>query len=234
MTTTVLLAGATGMLGNRVAAHLLDQPDVALRLLLRQTARVDADKAQAIDALVARGAVVAVGDVTDPASLDAATAGVDVVVSALQGGPNVIVEGQVALAEARPRPATGSGASCRRTTPSTGGDHALGGQRHDPAHVRLWFERLHRVGPNIVITVNDVWVTGGLRRAVVFVRWTVSATLLDGKPPTATAGSTSSTCETARSSASTSTRTPRRSHTPWNAKRSPVCRRRRRRPSSAD
>lgn len=63
-----------------------------------------------------------------------------------------------------------------------GGDHALGGQRHDPAHVRLWFERLHRVVPNIVITVNDVWVTGGLRRAVVFVRWTVSATLLDGKP----------------------------------------------------
>lgn len=103
MTMTVLLAGATGMLGNRIAAHLLDQPDVVLRLLLRQTTRTDADKAQAVDALVTRGAVVAVGDVTDPASLDAATAGVDVVVSALQGGPNVIVDGQVALAQAATR-----------------------------------------------------------------------------------------------------------------------------------
>lgn len=61
-----------------------------------------------------------------------------------------------------------------------GGNHALGGERNDRAHVRLWFERLHRVVPDIVIAVDDVWVTGGLRRAVVFVRWTVSATLLDG------------------------------------------------------
>lgn len=103
MTTTVLLAGATGMLGNRIAAHLLDQPDVALRLLRRQTARADTAKATAIDALLARGAVVAVGDVTDAPSLDAATAGADVVVSALQGGPDVIVDGQIALAEAAVR-----------------------------------------------------------------------------------------------------------------------------------
>jgi ketosteroid isomerase-like protein len=61
-----------------------------------------------------------------------------------------------------------------------GGDHALGGERHDAAHVRLWFERLHRVVPGLIVTVTDVWVSGGLRRAVVIVRWTVSATLLDG------------------------------------------------------
>lgn len=47
----------------------------------------------------ARGAVVVIGDVTGPSFLDAATSGVDVVVSALQGGPEVIVDGQVALAE---------------------------------------------------------------------------------------------------------------------------------------
>ena len=41
--------------------------------------------------------------VTDPASLDTATAGVDVVVSAVQGGPDVIVDGQIALAEAAAR-----------------------------------------------------------------------------------------------------------------------------------
>jgi len=103
MTTTVLLAGSTGMLGDRIAGHLLDQPDIALRLLLRPSARNDAAKAQAVDSLVARGAVVVVGDITDRASLDQATAGVDVVVSALQGGPDIIVDGQIALAESAVR-----------------------------------------------------------------------------------------------------------------------------------
>ena len=112
MTTTVLLAGATGMLGDRIAHHLLDQPEVDLRLLLRESARSDPEKAEAVDALVARGAAVVAGDVTDPSSLDAATAGADVVVSALQGGPEVIVDGQVALA----RSAAGNGV--RRLLPS--------------------------------------------------------------------------------------------------------------------
>lgn len=103
MTTTVLLAGATGMLGQRIAAHLLDQPDVAVRLLVRASARPDPAKAQTVDTLVARGAVVVAGDVTDPASLDAATAGADVVVSTLQGGPEVIIDGQVALARSAVR-----------------------------------------------------------------------------------------------------------------------------------
>jgi uncharacterized protein YbjT (DUF2867 family) len=103
MTTTVLLAGATGMLGNRIAGHLLDQPDVALRLLLRAPAPSGTAKAEAVGALVARGAEIVSGDVTDPASLDAATRGVDVVVSALQGGPDIVVDGQIALAEAAAR-----------------------------------------------------------------------------------------------------------------------------------
>ncbi len=103
MTTTVLVAGATGMLGNRIAAHLLDQTDVRVRLLLRDAAPADPDKVRAVDALVERGAAVVAGDVTDPSSLAAATAGVDVVVSALQGGPDVIVDGQVALARAAAR-----------------------------------------------------------------------------------------------------------------------------------
>ncbi len=103
MTTTVLLAGATGMLGNRIATHLLDQPDVAVRLLLRSTSPADAAKAEAIDRLMSRGAQVVSGDVSNPASLDAATAGVDAVVSALQGGPEIIVDGQLALAQAAAR-----------------------------------------------------------------------------------------------------------------------------------
>lgn len=101
--TTALVAGGTGMLGNRITGQLLDRPDVTVRLLVRSSERLDGAKADALDALVTRGAAVASGDVTDPASLDAATVGVDVVISALQGGPEIIVDGQIALAEAAAR-----------------------------------------------------------------------------------------------------------------------------------
>lgn len=97
---TVLLAGATGMLGVRIAEHLLDADGVAVRLLVRQRTLDDPEKRQQIDSLVERGAEVVVGDVSDPASLAAATRGVDVVISALQGGREIIVDGQVALARA--------------------------------------------------------------------------------------------------------------------------------------
>jgi uncharacterized protein YbjT (DUF2867 family) len=52
---------------------------------------------------VERGAELVEGDVTDPASLGRATEGVDVVVSAVQGGREVVVDGQVALARAAAR-----------------------------------------------------------------------------------------------------------------------------------
>lgn len=100
---TVLVAGATGTLGSRIATHLLTQPDVSVRLLVRPSGHASSrsvDAARILDTLVAQGAVVVAGDVTDPSSLPAATAGVDVVVSALQGGHAVMVDGQIALAEA--------------------------------------------------------------------------------------------------------------------------------------
>ncbi len=97
---TVLLAGATGMLGARIAEHLLETEDVALRLLVRPVALADPDKRSGLDPLLERGAEVVEGDVTDPASLARATEGVDVVVSALQGGREIIVDGQIALARA--------------------------------------------------------------------------------------------------------------------------------------
>jgi uncharacterized protein YbjT (DUF2867 family) len=103
MNTTVLLAGSTGMLGSRIADHLLNQSGVDLRLLLRAPTPAGTAKGKALDALAAKGAVVVTGDVTDPASLDAATTDVHVVVSALQGGPDVIVDGQIALAESAAR-----------------------------------------------------------------------------------------------------------------------------------
>lgn len=99
MTQTILLAGATGMLGSRIAHHILRQPDARLRLLVRDVTR----KTEALDSLVTAGAELIEGDLIDRASLDRATQGVDVIVSAVQGGPDVMVNGQVALAEAGKR-----------------------------------------------------------------------------------------------------------------------------------
>jgi uncharacterized protein YbjT (DUF2867 family) len=97
---TVLLAGATGMLGARIADHLLEAQDVALRLLVRPAALADPGKRSGLDPLVERGATVVEGDVTDPASLGRGIDGVDIVVSALQGGREIVVDGQIALARA--------------------------------------------------------------------------------------------------------------------------------------
>jgi uncharacterized protein YbjT (DUF2867 family) len=98
--TTVLVVGATGTLGNRIAHHLTDHPDVTLRLLVRDPSPADAEKAALLDELTGRGAELVVGDLGDPGTLSAACADVDVVVSAVQGGRDVIVDGQVALARA--------------------------------------------------------------------------------------------------------------------------------------
>lgn len=113
MTQTVLLAGATGMLGSRIAHHLLHQPETRIRLLVRGG---DTQKRAALGPLLARGAETVEGDLADGASLDRATQGVDVIVSAVQGGPDVIVDGQVALAT------TGRRNGVRRMVPS---DYAL-------------------------------------------------------------------------------------------------------------
>ncbi|CAA9227694.1 MAG: hypothetical protein AVDCRST_MAG27-702 [uncultured Craurococcus sp.] len=125
MTQTVLLAGATGMLGGRIARRLLDRPDARVRLLVRGG---DSGKRAALDPLLARGAEIIEGDLADRASLDRATLGVAVIFSAVQGRPDVIVDGQVALAE------IGRRNGVRRILPSdfaldlfeaTPGEHAM-------------------------------------------------------------------------------------------------------------
>jgi uncharacterized protein YbjT (DUF2867 family) len=95
----VLVVGASGMLGAQIAASLLDR-GATVRLLAREAVPSDAVKQARQAALVARGATVAIGDLGDAASLDAATRGAFGVVSAVQGGPDVIIAGQVALARA--------------------------------------------------------------------------------------------------------------------------------------
>lgn len=100
MTQHVLLVGATGSLGHRIALHLLDAAEVDLRLLVRPGALADPTKAATLSALTEHGASVVEGDLGDAAALESATSGIDVVISAVQGGADVIVDGQLALGRA--------------------------------------------------------------------------------------------------------------------------------------
>lgn len=123
MSQSILLAGATGMLGSQIAAALLEQPQTRIRLIVR-----DGSDRAPLEPLLARGAEVVLADLADLASLNRATQGIDVIVSALQGGADVIVDGQVALAKA------GKANGVRRILPSdyaldlfkaTPGEHAM-------------------------------------------------------------------------------------------------------------
>ncbi len=96
---TVLIVGAAGMLGSRITEHLLAEPNTAVRMMVR-----DADAASSRNAeflkLRDRGGLVIEGDLDDNRTLERATAGVDVLISAVHGGRETIVDGQLALLEA--------------------------------------------------------------------------------------------------------------------------------------
>jgi uncharacterized protein YbjT (DUF2867 family) len=145
-TQTVLLAGATGMLGSQIAYQLVDQPDARLRLLVRSSAKARGHAG--LQAVIARGAEIVEADLADAASLHRATQGVDVIVSAVQGGPDVIVDGQVALAQA------GKRNGVRRMLPSdfaldlfkaTPGEHPMFDLRRtaDAAIAALGLQHIH-------------------------------------------------------------------------------------------
>ena len=51
-----------------------------------------------------------------------------------------------------------------------GGAHAIGGERHDRDTLRLWFERLARVLPNLHLKINNIWVPPTLPRRPEVVR----------------------------------------------------------------
>ncbi|WP_263092307.1 NmrA family NAD(P)-binding protein [Curtobacterium sp. RIT-PI-V] len=94
MTTTVLVAGATGDLGGRIVRQLL-QHDTRVRVLTRPSSTgaqrqfADGDRIDVVSAAY-----------TDASALVAALAGVDVVVSAVSGTRAVIVDAQRALLDA--------------------------------------------------------------------------------------------------------------------------------------
>ncbi|WNG54567.1 NAD(P)H-binding protein [Archangium gephyra] len=93
---TIALVGGTGRLGTLIGNALLEKPDVQLRLLVRPGSR---DK---VAPLETRGAQVIEGSLgpDDGGALAALCKGVSTVVSAVQGGPEVIIDGQKHLLRA--------------------------------------------------------------------------------------------------------------------------------------
>jgi nucleoside-diphosphate-sugar epimerase len=108
-TKIVVLAGASGNLGSLIANALLDKPGVTLRALVRPDSR------QKVAPLSERGAEIVEVDLQrsdGSEALSKALTGAFSVVSALQGGPDVIIDAQARLLEAAKR------AGVRRFIPS--------------------------------------------------------------------------------------------------------------------
>ncbi|NSC19809.1 NAD-dependent epimerase/dehydratase family protein [Streptomyces albus subsp. chlorinus] len=100
MTTTpeTFVVGATGLLGSRIVTSLLDAGAPVRALIRPGTA---GEKQAALKALHSRGLELVEGDLTDPAEkLADAIGGATTVVSAVQGGPDLIVDGQLNLVRA--------------------------------------------------------------------------------------------------------------------------------------
>lgn len=105
---TVLLLGATGGLGSLIGKAILAKPGAKLRCLVREGSR------SKLAELEAAGAEIVAGDIGpgSEAALAAACEGVYSVVSAMQGGADVLVDGQMRLFRAA------MGAGVRRFIPS--------------------------------------------------------------------------------------------------------------------
>lgn len=61
-----------------------------------------------------------------------------------------------------------------------GGNHALGGERHDREALRQWFGRLGRLAEHLTVTVEDIWVKGLPHDTTIIIRWSATDTPPDG------------------------------------------------------
>lgn len=85
---TIALVGATGHLGGLIAHELLTVPTVDLRILVRPSSRSRAAN------LEVAGAEIIEGDLSDEDALAALTRDAYTVISAVQGGPETIIDAQ--------------------------------------------------------------------------------------------------------------------------------------------
>ena len=90
---TVLVAGATGMLGSKIVSALLDKGNLDVRAMVRSINDSNEENHQKIEAMKAKGATIVEGDLMKPETLLPICEGVDVVVSAV-GNNEVTVPGQ--------------------------------------------------------------------------------------------------------------------------------------------
>jgi nucleoside-diphosphate-sugar epimerase len=119
---TIALVGGAGHLGALIAHSILGKPDVQLRLLVRPGSR------NKVAALEQRGAQVVEGAIgpDSRATLAELCQGVSTVISAVQGGPDVIIDGQAQLLRAARR------ADVKRFIPS---DYSLDLFKVKPGHI---------------------------------------------------------------------------------------------------
>ncbi|PSB27303.1 aromatic alcohol reductase [Chlorogloea sp. CCALA 695] len=96
---TVLVAGATGMLGTKIVSALLDKGNIDVRAMVRSLDDSKEENRQKKGAMKTKGATLIAGDLMQPETLLPACAGVDVVVSAI-GNNEVTVPGQKNLIDA--------------------------------------------------------------------------------------------------------------------------------------
>lgn len=99
----VLLVGATGMLGSKIASALAQKEGIELRAMVRSRKVNDDKKQQQLHMLESLGANLVEGDLNDRASLERVCTGIDTVVSAVSGWEDVVVTGQINLLEAAKR-----------------------------------------------------------------------------------------------------------------------------------
>jgi ketosteroid isomerase-like protein len=62
------------------------------------------------------------------------------------------------------------------------GTHAIGGTRHTTAGMRLWFERVYRLLPDLKFAVKDIAVSGWPWNTTVVAEWHNTATSASGDP----------------------------------------------------
>ncbi|MFP2906895.1 aromatic alcohol reductase [Pyxidicoccus sp. 3LFB2] len=96
--THVLLVGGTGRFGRRLASALLSRPGIHLHVLVRPGRR-----RESLTGLADQGVTLVEGSLEDVHSLDSAVEGVDAIVSAVRGGPEVLLDGQLRLLDAARR-----------------------------------------------------------------------------------------------------------------------------------
>lgn len=90
----ILIAGATGRLGNLIAENLLQNKQAKVFAVVRDA------KSEKSLALESKGVTLLIADLSNKEEILQVTKGIDIVISALNGGPDVMLEGQLNLLEA--------------------------------------------------------------------------------------------------------------------------------------